>query len=468
MEDRSLTKSSSTVLMKSYSNMNKRLFLGIVGVILSGVSVPMLAYADFDLGSWKFQKEIKVPTITTPAYVKVVLDKEALNGSSFQNDIRIISKDGRETPYQLVHETGSVSGGYYSTKMLDLSTASGETMFIVDLDASGLIHNQIRINTSSRNFKKQVSVYASDVLLGHGDAKWRLLTDSGYIFNFTDERASFVANGDTVLYPRSTARYVRVVIGEGEGGVTSVSGASVYRSEVNAGEEQVSRYPLLVTQNPNEKSTEMTVDFGAQGTYSREITLATTDTNFSRRAVIQSSADGLSWRRISEGSVSSISLKSFTGSQLTLTYPESQERFLRVIVFNYDDQPVRFADHADVRSTIRAIVFEAKPYSQYSVYYGNNKAGSPQYDFARFFNYVDTNDFIRAELGGQVSNTSFVPPPQPVVPFTEKYPYLLNVTLVILVIIIGAFLFFYLRSVTKGHAKIEENNGVNSAPEGDR
>ncbi len=443
--------------MKTKNNIT--LALGLSFVIFS----PFLVYAEFIKTAWQFKKEISVPILLDPTYVKATLDREVLSGSHLQNDIRIIDNNGEEVPYQLVVETGSVEQGYYPAKMYNLVSLSGQTMFALDLGATGLIHNQVVINAVSLNFKKQVSVYASDVPLGHNDNGWRLLTDRGYIFNVTDDRANFSANGTTIAYPQSTSRFVRVVIGAGEGGLTTVSQATVYRSEVNEGEEQVVRYPFAIIQNSKEKSTELMVDFGTQGIASREISLVTSDTNFSRRAVVQVSANGLSWRLINEGSVSVTALKSFSGSQLSISYPESHERYLRVIVFNYDNKPVNFIDYADVRSTIRAVVFEAKPEVKYNLYYGNASVSAPLYDIGRLFRYIDTNDFIKAVLGGQATNTEFVPKALPILPFTERYPYLLNITLAVLVIVIGVFLFFYLRNITKGDIKTEEIKNENSA-----
>ncbi len=431
--------------------------------IVFAVLAPFLAQAEFVKTAWQFKKEITVPVVVAPIYVKATLDREVLSGSHLQNDIRIIDNNGGEIPYQLVVETGSAEHGYYPTKIYDIVSSLGQTMFVLDLGATGLIHNQVTISASSRNFKKQVSVYASDAPLGHSDNGWRLLTDRGYIFNVTDDRANFTANGTTVSYPQSTSRFMRVVISAGEGGLTAVSQASVYRSEVNKGEEQVVRYPLTIVQNTKEKSTELMVDFGAQGVTSREISFATSDTNFSRRAVVQASTDGLSWRLINEGSLSSIALKSFSGSQLSLSYPESRERYLRVIIFNYDNKPVNFMGSADVRSTIRAVVFEARPEGRYNIYYGNGSASAPRYDIGTLFRYIDTNDFVKAVLGVQSTNVDFVPNALPTVPFTERYPYLLNITLAVLVIVVGVFIFFYLRSVTKGDLKIEEIKSGGSA-----
>ncbi len=427
----------------------------VVGFMLV-VLAPFLAQAEFIKTAWQFKKEISIPVIVAPTYVKATIDREVLGGSHLQNDIRIIDSNGEEVPYQLVVETGSVEQGYYPAKMYDLVSLSGQTMFTLDLGVTGLIHNQVMINASSRNFKKQVSVYGSDVPLGHSDNKWRLLTDRGYIFNIRDDRANFSANATTISYPQSTSRFVRVVIGAGEGELTAVYQATVYRSEVNFGEEQVVQYPLVIVQNPKEKSTELTVDFGAQGIASREISLVASDMNWSRRAVVQVSTNGSSWRLINEGSLSSIALKSFSGSQLSLSYPESRERYLRVIVFNYDNKPVNFMDYAEVRSTIRAVVFEAKPQVRYNLYYGNASAGAPIYDIGRLFRYIDTNDFVKAVLDVQEINGEFIPKALPVIPFTERYPYLLNITLAVLVIVVGIFLFFYLRNVTKGDVKAEK------------
>jgi hypothetical protein len=272
------------------------------------------------------------------------------------------------------------------------------------------------------------------------------LTDKGYIYNFTDTLANFSAGSGEVRYPQSTARYLRVTIGSGEGSAVSVSGAQVFRYDTRQAQEEGLTATLSVKDNPIEKSTELIADLGAP-VPTHSITLASSGANFSRRVVIQASNDDASWRLIGQGYIFKVATPLFTGSELTINYPETSARYIRAVVFNEDDRPLAFGASAAFRSVVRNIIWEAQPNVAYSLYYGNSRAYAPRYDLARIFQYIESENIPQATLGGEEANSLYVAPTGPVVPFSEKYPYVLNIALVFLVIIILVFLFFYARKV---------------------
>ncbi|MDO8482841.1 MAG: hypothetical protein Q7S86_03420 [bacterium] len=412
--------------------------LGVSGIL----TFAAVTFADFKQSDWQFKKTIRIPAISVAQYVQVAVDKDVYAKSSSLADLRVIGSDGGETPYQLVVKNSSGNDQYYSSRLLDVSTSAGQTSFTLDLGSRGIIHDRITINTPSINFRRQVSVYASDT-----NSNWRLLTDKGYIYNFTDARANFSAGSGEVRFGQSTSRFVHVVIGSGEGNPVSVSGAQVYRYDVRQAQEEGLIAPLSVNQNTVEKSSELTADLGVPAP-THMIVLTSSDANFSRRVVIQASPDGSSWQLIGQGYIFKVSTSLFTGSELAIQYPETRARFIRAIVFNEDNRPLTFGKSATFRSIIRNIIWEADPNGSYSLYYGNSQASTPRYDLARIFQYIESENIPQASLMGEDSNSSYIAPAGPIVPFTEKYPYLLNTVLVILVIIIGVFVFFYIRKAT--------------------
>ncbi|MDO8482578.1 MAG: DUF3999 family protein [bacterium] len=400
-----------------------------------------VAFADFKVSDWQFKKAVRIPVVTEARYVQVAVDKEIYAKSTNQSDVRIIDATGTEVPYQFVVKNSSGNEQYHSSRLLDLSTSAGQSSFTLDLVGKGNIHDRITISTYSTNFRRQVLVYASDTNGG-----WRLLTDKGYIYNFTDKQANFSAGSGEVRYPQSTARYLRVTIGSGEGSAVSVSGAQVFRYDTRQAQEDGLSATLNVKDNPTEKSSELTADLGAP-VPTHSITLASNGANFSRRVVVQASNDDTSWRLIGQGYIFKVATPLFTGSELTINYPETSARYIRAVVFNEDNRPLTFGASAAFRSIVRNIIWEAQPNVAYSLYYGNSRAYAPRYDLARIFQYIESENIPQATLGGEEANSFYVAPAGPVVPFTEKYPYVLNIALVFLVIIILVFLFFYAKKV---------------------
>jgi hypothetical protein len=425
--------------------MNKYLKILIVGLVaIVPVSAALAAFSEKD---WQFKRAITVPSSTGAGYVKVNLDKDVYAGSADLRDLRVISDSQEEIPYQLVEQQNTYNAQYYSSTILNNSVRGGRTIFIIDLGRSGTIHNRISITSSSRNYKKPVAVYAADSLLSHDDAGWRQLTQNQYIYNFNDSQLGFNAGSGEVAYPKSTSRYLRVVIGEGEGEIVSVSNARVYAYEVVAGDQDTLKVTAEISQNAEAQSTEVVIDLGAHGVPSHSIQLGSSDRNFNRRVVIQGSNDKTNWNLINQGYIFNVQTSLFTGSQMSLSYPEARTRYIRAIIFNEDNKPLNLNSSVTVKSTVRSVVFEADPSVPYSLYYGNSRASAPRYDLARLFQYIDTGRLAKASLEDVEVNSAYVAPPAPKLPFTEQFPYLLNILLVILVLIIGGFIVFYIRKM---------------------
>ncbi|MSU54928.1 MAG: DUF3999 family protein [Candidatus Taylorbacteria bacterium] len=418
--------------------MNKKIITS--ASILGIFAFATYAFADFKPTDWQFKKAVAVPSVSVAGYVQATLDKDIYAKSNLE-DLRVVDALGLEVPYQLVVKNSSGNDQYYSSNLLDLSTSGGKTSFTLDLGSRGIIHDRISIGFSSENFRRQVSVFASDK-----NGNWQLLTDKGYVYNFTDNQANFSAGKGEVNYPKSTARYIHVVIGNGEGNEVSVSSAQVYRYDVRQAVEEGVTVSVSAVLNSVEKSTELTADLGSP-IPTHSLTLTSSDSNFNRRVVIQASQDKKTWRLTGQGYIFKVNTSLFSGSELTINYPETSSRYVRVIVFNQDNQPLAFGQTALLKSVARNIIWEAKPGILYSIYYGNSYAQAPHYDLDRIFQYIESENISQVSLSGEKTmlNDAYVAPAGRVVPFTEKYPYVLNIVLVVLVVIILIFLFFYAR-----------------------
>ena len=188
--------------------------------------------------------------------------------------------------------------------MLDLSLKNGDVMFVLDLGSEGLVHDRLNVVSSSQNFKRQVSVYASSKLASHDSDEWRNLTDSGYIYNFYDQHAGFNAGSGEVTYPKSTSRYIRVVVHSGLGNNFRVSGANVHSFVQKNAQEDMRTSDVMVSENAREQSTEIVVDLGRVGIPTHRILLSLKsghqDLNFDRRVVVGGSTDGVNWRILSQ------------------------------------------------------------------------------------------------------------------------------------------------------------------------
>jgi len=441
----------------------KRSFPSILVLILIGIA--SFVHADFAETNWQWVKNISLPDQSASSYVQVKLDSEVYRGSSL-SDLRVVASNGSEVPYQLIVKESTYGKDTYPVKILNQSyDAEGRLMFVADLGESGLVHNKIGLAISTANFKRTVHIGASDQNLSVASTLWRTLTDNGYIFKFTDPVTRFTSEETEVPYPNSTSRFVRVIVENGEGGSLSLSGASVYRTRQFPAEQDRISLEAKIGENTATKATEFVIDMGAVGipTKSVEIEAPTTET-FSRQAVVETSPDGTSWRSLGQGYIFRIKTTNFNGSNLIISYPETNARYYRIIVFNQDNQPVNFSSTVIFTSVARRIVFEAGPNESYKLYYGNPNARAVHYDITRFFQYLETDNFPEALLGLESINSAFVAPQVPKVPFTERYPYLLNSILFVAVLIMAVIIFFFVRKNVSAKSLGSQDNVTPQGP----
>ncbi len=412
--------------------------------VLAMILAPGFALAALTISDWRYVKAIQLPDISTPQYVKTTLDSDVYSAGNL-NDVRIINGQGIEVPYQLLAQEYVRNSSYNSRTLNNSTDASGRTSFVVDLGTSGAIHNQVAIDNSSLNYRRQVSIYASDTFLSDSSSGWKLLLNNGYIYKFSDSRVNLIVEGNTVSYPQNSSRFIKVVISSGSEGAVAVRDAAVSKQESQELLSKVISARATIENDGKNSSTVLTFDLGSSGIFTNNITLAASDSNFSRRVVVESSVDGSSWNYLTQGYISHLETPLFTGGSLSLSYSEMKARYIRATVFNENDQPLSLQNTAHFVSPVRSIVFRADPSASYSLYYGNPTIAPPHYDLSRIFQYLETDSFTLATLGLRSLNEKYIPPPPPTIPYTESHKYLLNSALVLLVVLIGVMVYFYLR-----------------------
>ncbi len=411
------------------------------------IAAPLFAAADFVPSKWQHQRPVTIPSFNEVGYVRLKLDRAVAVGNNGYKDIRVLS-GGREVPYQFSVGTSVASEEYIPSKIIDkVVDNAGRLQFVFDLGQNGTLHSKLFIQTGSAspNYQRQVSVYASSSLLPHNSPGWNLLTDKGYIFNFTDRKTVFSTGSSEVSYPQNSSRYLRVVVENGPEGPISLAFGEVYQYVVSPAQEETETLPADVLQKKEEQVTEVITDLGSSGIPSHGLTLSISDKgNFNRTAYLFGSNDATAWSRIGQGQLSQIDTPRFTGGNVTISYPEATYRYYKVSIQNFDDVALTVAPHVEVAHIIRTVVFEATPNASYTLYYGNPTAYGPRYDLARYFEYFETASLLEVTLGSEHENPEYVAAAGPVVPFTERNKILLNVTLAFLCLLIAGFVGWYI------------------------
>ena len=202
------------------------------------------------------------------------------------------------------------------------------------------------------------------------------------------------------------------------------------------------------TDDVDNQSSVLILDSGSQGIPVTRLSFQTEAVNFHRDVTIEVSNDQENWQWQGEAAVYSYSTPRFVGNQLEIQYQESRHRYYRVTVQNRDNPPLPL-EGITLLGVERKVIFQAQPVGNYALYYGNPNALRPSYDLERVLPYYETAGLPAATLGAQLSNPAFALPGPSVLPWTERYPWLIPVAVTLAALVVGLLLFGVVRQAKK-------------------
>ena len=410
-------------------------------IFLSTVFLGTAVYADFNLLDWEYRSKIIGGANTEKGFVTLELPSSLFSYlKSDLSDLRVVNQEG-EVPYMVAVEKGESSVQSIPSRIFNLSFGGDTTSFVLDTGSKGELHNSVTIQTSSENFRRIVEIEGSGDQLA-----WRTLNPQGQVFDYTVRDIKSVAVRDTtVYYPEGAFRYLRISIFDRGEAPLKISGASVSR-QVSLAAREISYTPsVAVSQNAEDRTTEVVLDLGAKGIPHRKIAVETSSENFNRAVQISESDDKNNWRAIGYAYIFSVNTPKFTGLNLEFSYPESNDRYLKLSILNRDDRPIAISG-VKITGLVRRILFNFDPSKEYFIYLGNPDAKRPQYDIESISQYVDFNLINQVSASLVEKNSSFKEKTPPLPPLSERSPYVLPTVLGIAVAILA---FLLLRLVTK-------------------
>jgi hypothetical protein len=418
-----------------------RLFI-ITAVLFALVSSSVLA--DFSLRDWQYVKAISIPSeLRDEGLVECVPDREVFTGSaSGLIDIRIITGEDTEVPYKL--EIGKAESQRTSIRvgLRDKSYVPGRyTTITAKLERKGIVHNEIEVETPSTDFGRTATVETSI-----DGVTWTIVAEKT-VYDFTVKERRFTTRDTRVRYPDSTAHFVRVKIAD-EGGVPlEIAGAAVFFVKETLAREVPWPITLLGISHDTERLVTMVeVDLGEPGLPSYRLAVDVPEVNFFREVSLEVSANRERWSGIlSQASIYAYNTPKFVGQNLSVTYPETTFRYLRLIIHDEDSPPLNIQD-VKVWGFRHRLVFIANPEESYRLYYGNIDARQPSYDIERVFPYLVTEELPAATLGSQGMNPHFI---EKKPPLSERFPWLLPTVIAVAAILVTFIIIGIIRQARK-------------------
>lgn len=392
------------------------------------------APAEFNERDFARSRRIEIRDPKAPAsYLLVNLDAAVYAGAQEDlDDLRVVTDDGKQVPSQVIVARDETREESRSTRLLDrMLSPERDTLFTLDLGADAPQHNRLLIETESRNFSRRVTVETSD-----DNRTWAVARGDGYIFDFSrDTSARFL----TIDYPTSTRRYVRVRIwNEGEKPI-EVEGAEV--SFLIDREARLEQWPAKLEnlgRESNRKTSLLRLDLGTPKLPHSRIEIETGASNFHRHVEIEGSRDAERWARVGEGEIFSVALERINRRHLVIDYPETRYRFLRLRIFDYDDQPLEISE-ARVYGRARRLLFRREPGESYRLLYGNARAAAPRYDLERLTPYLDLAALETASLSEEREVEAAAEAGGR--PWYERQPYWLWLTMGAAGLLLGALIY---------------------------
>lgn len=407
-------------------------FLGLVSV----------ASADFSQKEWRAYKEVRLLSdVNATTLFRVSLDAEVFATSTADlRDLRVVGVDNKEVPYLLITNRDDIQSSLLAPKILNKGNVAGEsTSFVLDFGDS-VLHNQVTLDVDAelKNYRKKVQIYGS-VDMG----KWQLLADNQIIYDYSKD---YPVRNTTVSYPESTYRYVLVKIIDTESALVKVLGASARRDVYTSG-SRLSYTPTFEVTKVG-KNTEIVADFGQQGILADRALIMTDSTNFERPVNVYSSGDKKTWNYVGGDGIYRYKTRELSGDKTSVAYGGSGARYVKLVILNQDNQPLHVTGILFSGYT-RAVAFLGEPQSSYRLFYGNEKAGYSSYDLAQIYRNFKADEFVSGALGVEHLNSEYVPP---VIPLSEREPWILGVMLGIVAVLLGLVIF---RVVKKTASAVE-------------
>jgi hypothetical protein len=407
-------------------------WLTSVSLCLCGLlCVAFPAFADFTRSDWQFSKPVET-TISNDGYLRVSVDGEVYRRSQRSlADLRLVDDLGKETPYSIYAQRESTTQESYEPKIFNRAILPGAySTLTLDLEQEAE-SNTLVLKTSSRNFKRRVEI------AGSNDRKqWLVLKADGYIFDFSGDQKIHLT---TIKYPDSKYRYLQIKVWNGKEEPLTIEGASLSRVKTTPARRAVRSVRLHAREEDAKlKVTVCVLDLSYENLPADLLTIVTPEENFSRMVEIRAGNDLKLWEGVQQGDLYRFRTDKYSVEKQTLHFPEVRCRYVKLLVYNHDDPPLKLAAF-EVQGVEEDLVCRTQPDRSYSLYYGNQQAHAPRYDFELLKNYLSLEAIARVRLGNETENGSFRPS-GPKRPWTERQPVLFWGVLVLMVFGLGAYI----------------------------
>jgi len=435
----------------------KILYAGAVLIILF-LSIPGIdAQADFKVTQWPYYREIDTALMKEAGNYRLLLDGPVYDASQVSlSDLRLMINEQFEAPYEIVTVRGRNETKNMASKILEnIHGADNSNIVVFDLGAQARRNNKIMLEITERNFGKKVAIegsndrlswtiltknsYIYDFSFGgeqarrYGEIKWNQAVSSKYMVDFSYNASS---RDTAVAYPESNFRYLRATLSgaKGEDPITITAANIISYYELPAEE---ALYNCVIQENKIDvqaKTTQAILDFGARNIPIEKVKIESDGFNYYRTVYVQGSNDLKDWSTLGSGEVFDYNVENFKDAKKEIKFPEARCRYIKLTIMNQDNVPINVVS-AIGYGLKRYLAFPFQKTGTLRLYYGNQRAPMPGYDYARIAGKVDFAAIPLVQMAKEVSNAAYAPE-KISRPWTEEHPYFLWIAVIGTVIVL--------------------------------
>jgi hypothetical protein len=392
----------------------------LIFVLLAATVLAVSVSAQTSVSLWPYYIEV-TPEKSSPGLYDLIVPLPVLDKSAL-NDIRLFDSANREIPYAIRVREEVDEIKEIETSLFNHAQVGSTSEVSVDLGENPGEHNEVEIETSGTNFRRQVTLEGSD-----SGSDWRLLNNSGVLFSF--ESANNAVESKRVSYPKSRYRYLRVRVQRDQltddraPEITGVKAMMAVREQGQLSSWSVPVPSLQLLRNQGAHASAWTIDLGARAPCDR-ITLEVDDESFTRPFQVESIDDPQNVRLIASGTLTRHSGET---KPLVIIFDQENVRKVRLQITDHSNPTLNILS-IQASAPARQLVYELKePASQpLRLYFGNASVPAPHYDFENELRSRLTSAPGHSTIGNVSANPEYKPEPPPL---TERAPWLIYLVL---------------------------------------
>lgn len=363
-------KGASLILSRFFDRKKTAIFLSIF------CSVLLFSSSASASGTFEYSKKI---LNQKDGYSRIIFDEDLFtHGKTDFSDIRVTDSKRKEVPYATYIIGGISHSNSLNEKMFNVSSSENKSFAEIEILEDGFYsHNFLQLNTSSEEFRAKI------ILEEKRNNEWSTIKEGHlyrYVFEKKEDNIYEIKEHLHISYPENTSKYLRITLESETIEPVTINQIHIVAQQLKMVEElETQPVQILSTTAQPGNITEILLETPQLPKTSISFTLP--KQRFYRNIHLYSSNNKTNWKLLHSGTI-------FRGNNEymihdTIEFSDTIDRFFKLEIGNKNDQPIELSDF-QIQTRNYYLVFPSSKEEKYTLYFGNNKAYTPEYDLKKY------------------------------------------------------------------------------------